>query len=261
MSKDTKADIPDGAIGRITVPTLIDLDNYRTLHEQLLALGDDDGVRAIVLSGEGEDFCLGLDLPKLAAAIESGDDRHWNRIMPGLVEAIWLNPKVVIAQVRGRAHGIGSEIALLADMTYADESALLGHPETAVGLVMPTVWPWLAGAKFTKEYLATGRSVPAAVAERTGLLNRVYTAATLQDEVTSLATDIASMPIGAPGANKQRIGWAFREVSRVLRDDAAYEVDFGWTQGSRDLDYGFYKTVAELGFAEAVRRRDGGFGG
>ncbi|MCU1476892.1 MAG: enoyl-CoA hydratase/isomerase family protein [Subtercola sp.] len=237
----------------------LDLRLYRDLEAALGQLSVDPETKAIVVEGSGADFCAGIDFDYLQGLQKDDNLVQWRDGYTGFVRSVWNNPKIVIAKVRGRAHGIGCELALLADMTFCDETATFGHPEAKWGWVEPTIWPWLAGVKVSKEYLATGALMKAAEAERNGLVNEVLPVADLDKHVTDLVTDLAVMPEGTVEANKKRINWPYRDVSRVLEDDRYYEVSFDWVRNSREVDYGFYKRVAELGFTEAVRLRDNEF--
>ncbi len=237
----------------------IDLATYEALIHELDTLARDPELTAICIEGAGPDFSVGEDLPYLVGLQKEGRLRQWEAGYRGFVQSVWHNPKVVIAKVRGAAWGIGCELALLADLTFADETATFGHPEVKYGVVKPTIWPWLVGLKLSKEYLATGKLLGPQEATKRGLVNRCVAAGELDAAVDAVIADLVKMPQGTPEANKRRIGWAFRDVSRVLEDDRFYDVDFDWMVNSRTIDYGFYNTVAEKGVHNAVKHRDESF--
>jgi enoyl-CoA hydratase/carnithine racemase len=243
---------PDAA-NRITTAV------YAELVDAFRALGASTASEVIVIQGDGADFSAGEDFGELATIQEAGGLEQWLETFPGFVPLVWHNPKICIAAVRGRALGIGCELALLADVTLADESALFGHPETKDGFAPRTIWPWLVGPKVAKEYLATGRLMSSQDAKAAGLINTVYPPEKLDVEVRNLAAEIAAMPKGTPSANKKRISWAWRDISRVLYDDRFYDVSSDWLVGARDVDAKFYENVATLGFHEALRLRESQF--
>lgn len=234
----------------------IDLDLYRNLCTALERAGADPGVRAILLSGSGDDFSVGEDMDYLATLERTGRHAEWTHGYRGWIPVTWHNPKFVVAAVRGRALGIGCELALLSDVTFAARDACFGHPETRIGIITHTVWPWLVGAKVAKEYLATGAVMNGTVAQQKGLINAAVEPGDLDARVRAFVADLASMPDGTPGANKKRINWAFRDISRVLHDDRQYDVDFEWGVAARKVDAAFYNSVKEAGVAAAVRARD-----
>jgi enoyl-CoA hydratase/carnithine racemase len=234
----------------------INAEMYAELIEAFRGLGASSASEVIVIQGEGPDFCAGEDFDELKDVQAAGRLEQWLENFPGFVPLVWHNPKICIAAVRGRALGIGCELALLADITLADDSALFGHPAAKDGFAPRTVWPWLVGPKVAKEYLATGRLMACAEAQEAGLINRACRPESLDLEVKHMADEIAAMPKGTPAANKRRISWAWRDISRVLYDDRFYDVSSDWLVGARDVDAQFYENVAALGFHEALRRRE-----
>jgi len=237
----------------------IDLDVYGAVNDALARLGAQVDVNVILLRSSGPDFSIGEDLAYLAQLEAERRFSEWTDQYRGWVAQVWHNPKLVVAEVRGRALGIGCELALVADVTFAGSSARFGHPESALGIASYTIWPWLVGPKLAKEYLATGRLMPAEVAHRSGLVNAALAEDRLGAHVDAFVADIASMPIGTPGANKKRINWAFRDVSRVLHDDRCYDVDFDWLVTARGVDQGFYKSIINSDVRTAIKNRDSAF--
>lgn len=246
-------------LNRPAVRNAIDLDMYGQLCDALMQAGSSEEVDVIVLRGEGGTFSVGEDLVELARMDAEGRLEEWQRIYRGFVQVTWLLPKMVIAGVSGEALGIGCELALLADVTFADENAKFGHPEAAIGITAPTVWPWLAGPKIAKEYLSSGRVMSASEAARVRLINRAMPADRLEEEIDALAHDFASMPPGTAVANKRVLNWAYRDISRVLVDDVVYRNEFAWLIENRSVDASFYEDVRDHGVTAALRKRNAPF--
>ena len=263
MSQLVKVAVANG-VGEVVLArpggNAIDLEIYQTLGEHFVQLGGRDDVSVILLRGQGSDFSIGEDMDYLAALEAEGRFAEWTAQYRGWIAQLWHNPKLVVAAVQGRALGIGCELALLADVTFAGAGARFGHPETANGIVTHTVWPWLVGPKVSKEYLATGRLMTADQAHHFGLINAALPDDFLAEHVERFVADIATMPKGTPGANKKRINWAFRDVSRALFDDRFYDVDFDWLVEMRAVDASFYQSVSKSDVRTAVRKRDAAFG-
>ena len=257
------SDLADGiatiALCRPDRGNAIDLDTYDALTAALVRAGRDDAVRAILITTRSPDFSVGEDFAYLGEMERAGRYGEWEQRFRGWIPVTWHNPKFVVASVRGRALGIGCELALLADVTFASETASFGHPETQHGIVRHTVWPWLVGPKLAKQYLATGHAMSATVAHQTGLINAALPDDKLDAHVQAFMADLAAMPAKTPGANKKRINWAFRDVSRVLYDDRQYDVDFDWLVASREVDQDFYRSVEKEGVRGAIQKRDSRF--
>jgi enoyl-CoA hydratase/carnithine racemase len=111
----------------------------QAMYRELIGLFTDpdmlgDGVRAIVLTGEGRHFCGGNDLDEFASMTpENGDERMW-RVREAFF-AIMDCPVPVVAAVHGAALGTGLAIAASCDVVVADPSARFGLPELTVGVM------------------------------------------------------------------------------------------------------------------------------
>ena len=94
-------------------------------------------------------------------------------------------PKPVVAAVAGYALGGGCELALCADLRFADETAVLGQPETQLGIIPGAGGTQrlarLVGAATAKDLIFTGRFVPADEARAIRLVDRVVPAGTVYD--------------------------------------------------------------------------------
>jgi enoyl-CoA hydratase/carnithine racemase len=117
--------------------------------------------------------------------------------LPDMLVRLSRAPVVSIASIRGRATGVGSELALACDMRFASrEKAILGHFEVGAGIVpgggpMARL-PRLMGRGRALEVLLGADDIPGELAERYGYVNRSFPDADLELFVESLATRIAS---------------------------------------------------------------------
>lgn len=165
------------------------------LAAQFSALGADDSVRAIVLTGGERVFAAGADLRAMvdSTPVELmllNNQRMW--------QAIASCPKPVIAAVNGYALGGGCELAMHADLIVAGESAQFGQPEIRVGIM-----PGAGGiSRLTRtvgkfkafRMLLTGEPIPAREAEALGLVSEVVADDAVQARALQLAEQIAGMP-------------------------------------------------------------------
>lgn len=154
----------------------------------LRAAADDPAVRCVVLRGEGPVFSAGMDVVALAG-LASAPERlrafrrdclqAWN-----LAEEM---TKPVVCQIHGACLGGALELALACDLRVMSDDAVVGLPETRLGLVPDlggsSRLPQVVGLGRAKELIMTGRVIGAADAERYGLANRVAPLARV-DEVT-----------------------------------------------------------------------------
>lgn len=161
------------------------------MFEALVTAGEqlktEPGVRAVVLSGEGPDFCAGLDFGSFQA-MRSGERRSATVQLPpadGPAQAtgqraayVWAElPVPVIAAMRGNALGGGLQIALGADIRIVTADARLGLLEVNWGIIPDMtgtqLLPGLVGPDVARELIYTGRTVSGEEAARIGLATRV----------------------------------------------------------------------------------------
>lgn len=160
------------------------------------ALGDleaRDDVRALLITGAGgKAFLSGADIAELRDR-KSGDALA--RINASLFREIEAFPAPTIAAIRGYALGGGCELAMACDLRVAGESAKLGQPEVALGIIPAAGgtyrMPKLVGLGKARELIFTGRILEAAEAERIGLVNRVVPDDDVIDVARELAAEIA----------------------------------------------------------------------
>src|SRR5712692_1063106 len=161
----------------------------------------DDGVRAILLRGEGRSFCAGLDTSALQS-FGSGEAPEGNgRSEPLAVNGftIWhtMN-KPVVAAVQGYALGAGFQLALAADIRFASPDAVMSVFEITYGLVPDLggtqLLPRLVGPARAKELIWTAKRITAEEAEAWGIVNHVVPLEKLEDEARAFAHDLASRP-------------------------------------------------------------------
>jgi enoyl-CoA hydratase len=171
----------------------------KELGEALQRFDADDGISAIVLTGNEKAFAAGADIGAMA---EWDYQRvlHDNYITTDwdLIRGI---RKPVIAAVAGYALGGGCELAMACDIIIAADTAKFGQPEISIG-TMPGMGgtqrlPRAVGKAKAMDWCLTGRMIDAAEAERSGLVARVVPAADVLTEALAVAAKIAthSLPV------------------------------------------------------------------
>jgi enoyl-CoA hydratase/carnithine racemase len=213
-------------------------DMIARLHAAVERVAASSDVRVLVLRGNGQAFCAGLDLRELAAQREAG--RVETHTLEEVLHALEHSPMPTIAAVQGDAVAGGCELALHCDLLIAADNARFAMPLARIGIAVPVALTWklvdTIGANATKELLFTGEPLGAQAALDLGLINRVVAAAQLDTAVRDLAAHIARnapLSVRAMKAFVQRATDAHR---RHRRDDL--DVLFQQVQASDDAKEG-----------------------
>ncbi|MER7176438.1 enoyl-CoA hydratase/isomerase family protein [Streptomyces mesophilus] len=188
----------------------------------LSAASSDPTVRAVVITATGKGFCAGADLrgsPDTGGERVAGDvARMIRQGAQRFIASVMDCEKPVIAAVNGTAAGIGAHLALACDLVLASESAKFIEVFVRRGLVPDGggayLLPRLIGPQRAKELMFFGDSVPAAEAERLGLVNRVVPAADLEKTARAWAERLAQGPTRAIAMTKQLVN-ASLDVDRT----------------------------------------------
>lgn len=156
------------------------------------ALQSRDDVGAVVLTGAGRAFCVGLDLKELGG--ETPTDAPLNADSTDVSAALGAMRKPVIAAVNGYAITGGFELALMCDLMVGGPEARFADTHARVGVVpgwgLSQRLPRIIGPGRAKEMSLTGNYIDAETAERWGLINRIVPTAELVSFCQGLARDM-----------------------------------------------------------------------
>ena len=235
----------DGAVAIVTVnrPKVLNALNTATFAELaavMTALGDDDTIRCVVITGAGEkSFVAGADINELATESPVGGRQHALHAQQ-VLDTIETLGKPVIAAINGYALGGGCELAMACTLRIAADTARLGQPEINLGLIPgyggTQRLARLVGSGRALELLLTGDHITATEAYRLGLVNRVVGAADLMSETRALAAVIAAKP---PIAVRYIIEAVNRGTQLPLREAEAFEATlFGLAASTDDMREG-----------------------
>ena len=185
------------------------------LNEIVTALETDDRVKVVVFDSAVEGFFIThYDfLAKLEYSTSLPPGRTGLQALPDMLARISRAPAASIASIRGRATGVGSELALACDMRFASrEKAILSQWEVGAGLVpgggpMARL-PRLIGRGRALEVLIGADDIRGDVAELYGYVNRALPDAELDSFVDALATRIASFDKAAIADTKRLVNIA-----------------------------------------------------
>ena len=218
----------DGAVATVTISNpgrknAMDAPLSAEMAEHVRDVGHDDGVRCVVVTGEGDAFCAGLDLAgdmgggSPAEELEVG----FNAIARGLIRM----EKPTVAKVPGPAVGAGASIAAACDFVYAAEDAFFEWGFTNIGLAPDTgatyTLPRLVGTRRALELLITGERVDAAEAVDMGVATGAVPGEALDGHVARRAETLAGRPTRAVAAAKRLVYRSDqRAVEETLREEA-----------------------------------------
>lgn len=179
----------NAAVSRVEITgpgrNLLNPEVMAKLEADLRAAGDDPNTTGIILTGAGDVFCGGLDVP----AIQAGADPiPFYSALISILKLIPELPKPVLALVNGDAVASGGAFVAVSDYAVSVPDAKIGSYEVSVG-----VWPIVAqvplikrlGARAAIQNIASGEPFTAEQALNVGLVNEVGSA----DQVEALANE------------------------------------------------------------------------
>jgi methylglutaconyl-CoA hydratase len=194
----------------VTTLTLNRPDRHNAFDDTLIAeltaalrrLGDDAGVRAVVLASSGRSFSAGADLGWMRRMASHSFDA--NRAdaagLAGLMHTLDRLPKPTIALVQGPAYGGGVGLVACCDIAIAAERASFCLSEVKLGLTPATISPYVVnaiGARWARRLIQTAEVFTAARAREIGLVHEVVP----EDGLAAVAEDVLRAILqGAPGA-------------------------------------------------------------
>ena len=197
------------SLARPEAANTMNLEFGREFLAAALAIEAAPAVRAVVLTGQGKNFCFGGDLKGMAA---SGADvrAYLGELTTNLHAGMSLLARLdapVIAAVNGTAAGAGLGLVLVADLAIAARGAKFTPAYTAVGLTPDAgctfLLPRAVGYKRAMELFLTNRVLDAQQALDWGIVNQVVDDDALVETVAALATRLAAGARGAFGALKR----------------------------------------------------------
>jgi cyclohexa-1,5-dienecarbonyl-CoA hydratase len=151
---------------------IVTAEMIRALGRAIETIAEHPHLKLVTIEGEGADFSFGASIPEHAPG-EIG------RVLPeahALIYALLDLPVVTAALVRGRCLGGGFEIALACDFIFAEDSAVFGLPEIALGVFPPAasaLLPPRVGTARATSAIVTGKLITAADWQKAGLLEAV----------------------------------------------------------------------------------------
>ena len=186
------------AFDRPEVRNAFDAAMYRAVTGALVGALEDDGVRAVVLTGRGTSFTSGQDLREMATIATGGGGPEAGSGFRDLLDVVTAFDKPLLAAVHGAAVGLGCTLLGHADLVMVDPDARLRAPFAEMGVPPEAGSSWLLpermGWQWAALILLASEWVDADQAVRSGLALRVSGPGAVLDETMDLARRIASFP-------------------------------------------------------------------
>ena len=195
-------------------------------------------VRSIVITGNGKAFCAGQDLKEVTSSeLNPGFkkilEEHYNPI----ITRIRSIHKPIIAAVNGVAAGAGANIALSCDLVVASNKASFIQAFSKIGLIPDSggtfYLPRLIGFQKATALMMLGDKVTAEEAEELGMIFKVISSESFNEEVEKLAVKLANMPSKALGLIKELLNKSITntleqqlELEGKLQIEAALSEDY-----------------------------------
>ncbi len=182
------------------------------------------GARVIVVSGYGESFCAGADISEFdTVRKDESTARIYEKANADAFAAIRNTPVPTIAKIRGFCLGGGFGLAAACDIRLAADDARFAVPAAKLGLAYPVDAMadivHAIGAQNAKRLLFTAKQISAADMLNYGFLNEILPAEQLDEHVTAIANDIATLAPLTHRATKAAIDTALN--GNVTRNKAA----------------------------------------
>jgi 2-(1,2-epoxy-1,2-dihydrophenyl)acetyl-CoA isomerase len=229
-----------------------------TLITEIEGAGQDEAVRSILVTAEGEHFCSGFDI----VGRNTGEARprigSIQRRLPSqahrLIPVVCTTQVPVVVAARGWVAGIGLHLAAAADFLVLADDARVWEPFSQRGFTPDSGGTWLlprlVGLQRARELLVLGEAISGATAVEWGLGHRAVPAAEVDTVADELAVRLASGPTVSLGLTKWLLHTsAEHTLDQHLRDEA-----FAMELSSRSEDF-------REGLQAFVDKRDPRFGG
>lgn len=188
-------------------------DSYAELRDYFRALRRDSGVRAIVLTGAGGNFCSGGDVRDIIGPLTQRSPAQlleFTQMTGDLVKAMRACPQPIVAAIDGACVGAGAILAMASDLRYGTARSKVAFLFVRVGLAgcdmgACAMLPRIIGHGRASELLYTGRTMNADEALAWGFYNAVHDPESVLAAAKDLARSLASGPAAAHAVTKRML--------------------------------------------------------
>jgi len=194
------------------------------LQEKLALCSTSPEVRCVYITGAGKGFSAGQDLAEVTDPAGPGMEKILSEQYNPIIHAIRELPKPVVAAVNGVAAGAGANMALCCDVVIASDAASFIQAFSKIGLIPDSggtyTLPRLIGWQKASGIMMLGDKIPAAEAERIGMIYKVIPQQDFSEESKKIAATLAQLPTKALGYIKQVLN---QSAANTLDEQLALE--------------------------------------
>ena len=196
------------------------------LQDALKVVASDEGVRVVVLTGEGKAFCAGQDLKASSEAGKRSFMESLHKRYNPIIRAMRNMPKPILCRLNGVAAGAGCSLALACDMIIASDEATLIEVFVNIGLVPDSgssfFLPRLVGMSKAFELCTMGSRINGQEALALGLVNRSVPPGQLDVVIEEYTDYFATAPTRAIGLIKKMLHKSAHATLDEMLDYEAY---------------------------------------
>jgi 2-(1,2-epoxy-1,2-dihydrophenyl)acetyl-CoA isomerase len=183
------------------------------LMQDALDLCKEKNVRCVYITGSGKAFSAGQDLVEAVDPTGPGMKKILKEHYNPIITRIRGLEKPVVAAVNGIAAGAGANIALCCDVVVASETASFLQAFSKIGLIPDSsgtfFLPRLIGWQKASALMMLGDKVPAADAEKMGMIYKVFPTDKFAEESKKIAATLAQMPTKGLAFTKHALNISF----------------------------------------------------
>ena len=166
------------ALNRPHVRNAMNLQMIRELSNAVRMLEQEDRIRLIVLTSQGENFCSGADLNWMRNGIKQSQAELYKESLElaSLFRILWESEALIIASVKGELPGGAIGLLAASDFVVAERSTILRFSEVKLGLIPATISPYVlrkAGFSRSSDWMMSARPIGAEEAQVFGLIHRI----------------------------------------------------------------------------------------
>ena len=226
-------------------------DSYAELRDLFRVLAYADDVRAVVVQGEGGNFCSGGDVHEIIGpliAMSMPDLLTFTRMTGDLVKAMRACGQPIIAAIDGVCAGAGAIVAMASDLRIGTARSKVAFLFTRVGLAgcdmgACSILPRIVGQGRASELLYTGRALPGEEALAWGFYNRLAEPEAVGTAAIDWAADLAAGPAFGHAMTKRMLHqeWAMG-VDEAIEAEAQAQAICMMTQ---DFQRAYHAFVAK----------------
>lgn len=211
-------------LGRPERRNALTFELYAELRDRFVALQGEREIKAVMLTGAGENFCSGGDVHEIIGPLTQSSPREllqFTQMTGDLVKAMRSCPQPIVAAVDGTCAGAGAILAMASDVRFGTERSRVAFLFVRVGLAgcdmgACAMLPRIVGLGRASELLYTGRAMPGRQAHEWGFYNELCEPEALLQRARAFAREISGGPTLAHAMTKKML----REEWALPLDDA-----------------------------------------